>query len=217
MKKYRYLEHDLGYKVGQTLKDWRPQFPIILSWVNDKSKVLDIGCGDGALGEMLIKQKYCNVFGVDLDEIGVKESRRKGIKAKVLDINDGLSFRKREFDVVINTEILEFIDNPNFVVKETLRVGKVAIIAFPNFGFWFYRLQMLFGRFPALSLYGHKWWNTRQTRFFSLSDFLSLPAMKKVSIKRTVCIDWKNRQVSFLSKFWPNFFGRSCILELESN
>lgn len=215
MMKYRFDEHGVGYKIGKSLQPWRPQFPIILNLIADKSKVLDIGCGDGVLGEMLIKEKGCEVFGIDLDEIGVKEAKRRGVKAIILNIDDGLPFKNNEFDVVVCSDVLQYSNKPDFVVSQLLRVGKTVIIEFPNFGFWFYRLQMLFGKFPKLSLYGHKWWQTRQTKFFSLNDFLSLPSLKKVRVKKIVCIDWKNREVSILAKFFPNFFGRSCILELE--
>lgn len=215
MKKYRFDEHGVGYKVGQTLQPFRPQFPIILDWVKQGSSVLDIGCGDGVLGEKLIKQKHCRVFGIDLDKTGVKEAQRRGIKATVYDMDEILPFKNKQFDLVICSDVLQCSLKPDAVVSEALRVAKLVIIYFPNFGFWFYRLQTLFGHFPALSLYGHTWWNTRQTRFFSLSDFMSLPAMTGVSINRLVCIDWKNRQASLLAKIWPNLFGRACILMVE--
>lgn len=215
MPKYRFDEHGAGYKVGQALQPFRPQFAIILSWVKESSKVLDVGCGDGVLGERLIKQNKCQVFGIDLDEMGVKEAKRRGIKAQVLDMDDGLPFKKNGFDIVILSDVLQYSKKPNFVVSECLRVGKVVIIQFPNFGFWFYRLQLLFGMFPKLSLYGHTWWNTGQTKFFTLVDFLSLPPMKNAKILRIICIDWQNRNVSFLAKFWPNFFARSCILRIK--
>lgn len=215
MNNYRYLEHGVGYRVNKTLQPWRPQFSIILSLIKNGSHVLDVGCGDGVLGELLIKKKKCTVKGVEVDEVGVKKARKRGIDARVLDINEGLPFKRNSFDVVVCNEVLQYIDNPDFVVSETLRVGKKVIIAFPNFGFWAYRLEHLLGRFPKLSLYGHTWWETNQTKFFSLSDFLDLPSLQKVRIKKLVCIDWKNREVSLLAKINPNFFGRSCILELE--
>lgn len=215
MNDYHFEEHGRGYKIGQALQPWRPQFPVIVSWINKGAKVLDVGCGDGVLGEKLIKEKKCRVVGIDLDETGVLEAIRRGLAAQVLDIDEGLPFGKKSFEVVVCNEILQYVKNPNFVVSELLRVGERVIISFPNFGFWVYRFLFLLGRFPFLALFGHGWWEAQLTRYFSLSDFYHLPAIKGVRIKRMICIDWKNRKVSFLARFWPNFFGRSCILELK--
>ena len=215
MKKYRFDEHGVGYKLGKTLQKFRPQFSIILGWIPNKSKVLDLGCGDGVLGEKLAKEKTCSVFGFDLDEVAVKEAKRRGIKSKLLDMDDGLPYPDKYFDICLLSDVLQYSSQPDFVISEALRVGKKVIIEFPNFGFWCYRLQTLLGHFPSLSLYGHSWYQTRQTKFFSLSDFLNLAILKKAHIKRLVCIDWKNRQVSWLARLNPNLFGRSCILLLD--
>lgn len=215
MAKYRFEEHGF-YKKESTLVSFRPQFPIILSLVKKGSKVLDVGCGDGVLGQKLIQEKGCTVFGIDLDEVGVTEAKRKGISAKVYDADLGLPFKDRSFDLVICNELLEFTKKPDYIVSECLRVGKEAIIEFPNFGFWFYRFQMLLGRFPKLSLYGYNWWDTLQIKFFSLADFLNLPAMKNVKILKIICINWRNRKISFLAKLNPNLFSRSCILKIKA-
>lgn len=214
MKKYEFLEHGVGYRLGKTLQPYRPQYKTIVSWLKSGSTVLDVGCGDGVLGKKMIQEKKCKVYGIDLDPIGVKQAQKQGVVAKIWDADSGLPYRAKSFDVVICNEVLEFLQNPNFVVSEILRVGKKAIIEFPNFGFWFYRLQLIFGRFPQFALYGHSWWNTSQIKFFSYADFFRLPAIKKTKILRVCCINWRNREVSFMGKFFPNLFARSCIVEL---
>lgn len=217
MARYRFTEHGVGYQIGKTLQPWRPQFTVITQLVKPGSKVLDVGCGDGVLGEILIKQKNCQVFGVDLDLRGVAQAKRRGIKAKVFDANRKLPFEDQSFDCAYCNGLLEFVKDPNFTASEILRVGKIAIIEFENFGFWFYRIQHLLGRFPKLALYGHQWWQTSQTKFFSLSDFLSLPCLKNSKIEKIICVNWRNRKVSWLSRLWPNFFGRSCILQIKKS
>jgi methionine biosynthesis protein MetW len=212
MKAYAFDEHGKKYKLGRTLQEFRPEYSLIIPLVLPGSSVLDVGCGDGVLGKKLL-DKHCDVFGFDLDSTGVKEAKRKGIKAKVWDANQKFPYKSRSFDVVICNTVLEFIDKPDFVISEMFRLSKKSVIvSFPNFGFWLYRIQMLSGRFPRLSLFGHTWWNTRQTRFFSLNDFFELPSLKGKRPERIIGIDWKNRKVSLLSKWFPNFFSRACIL-----
>lgn len=212
---YRFDEHGKGYRVGKTLVPWRPQYETIISWVDRGSKVLDVGCGDGVLGDRLIKEKKCHIWGFDLDPKGVAEAKRKDIRAVAHDADDRFPFKNGQFDFVICNELLEFVKNPNFVISEILRVGNVAIIEFPNFGFWMYRLQLLLGKFPRLALYGHAWWETRQTRFFSYSDFFDLPALKNVRIIHRAGIDWKNRKVGLLATHFPNTWARSIIVEIR--
>lgn len=211
---YRFTEHGVGYRLGQTLQSWRPQFDTIVSWAAPKSSVLDVGCGDGVLGARLLKEKHCTVFGFDLDPVGVAEAKRRGVSARLHNADEPFPYKKGQFDLIICNEVLEFVCDPNFVVSEILRVGRQAIVEFPNFGFWLYRLQLLCGRFPSLALYGHPWWETRQTKFFTFADFLKLPAMKSVTVIRIAGTNWKNRSVSYLATRLPNFFARSVILLL---
>lgn len=214
--KYRFNEHGVGYQKGKFLQTYRPQFLIIVDWVKKNSSVLDVGCGDGVLGEKLIREKNCQVAGIDLDENGVEEAKRHKIKAKIGNVDDGLPYPDQSFDVVVCNELLQYVESPNFVVSEILRVGKSVIISFPNFGFWFYRLQFLLGRFPSLSLFGHKWYEAHLMRYFTINDFYNLPAMKNVMVIKKLSINWRNRKPSFLGRFFPNFFGRSCILEITT-
>ncbi len=218
MTGYRFTEHIKGYALGATLQPWRPQFTTIISWVPEGSRVLDIGCGDGVLGVKLIREKNCRVWGFDLDPTGVAEAKRKGVHAVTHDANMSFPYKARQFDIVICNELLEFVSDPNLVVSEALRVSKKTVIMeFPNFGFWLYRLELLLGRFPRLALYGHRWWNTRQIKFFSYHDFLSLPVMKKAYVSRIAGIDWRNRRVSWFASRFPNFFARSVLIILEKN
>jgi len=214
MKQYRFDEHGKGYKLGKTLQSFRPEFQPIIRLIPKNSTVLDVGCGDGILGQMLIKEKDCIVFGCDLDVIGVKESKRKGIKARVWDINEKLPYASNSFDIVVCNVVMAFIERPNQLTAELFRVSKGrVIVSISNFGFWMYRIQMLFGKFPTLSLFGHTWWNTRMIKFFSLNDYLDLPSLKGKNTNKLIGIDWKNRNFGLLATMFPNFFSRACILE----
>lgn len=216
MADYRFEELGKHYRVGKTLCKWRPQWDIFVSWIDQGSKVLDLGCGDGVLGEMLIKQKKCKVFGTEPDKMAVKESQRRGIKAILHDANFKLPYKDKSFDYVICNEVIQLLNNPELALSECLRVGKVAIIEFPNFGFGFYRLEMLFGNFPKKALFGYTPFNSCQIRFFSYSEFMRLKVMRNVKVIKQVFINWRNRKISILAKINPNFFGRSCILMITS-
>lgn len=218
MTGYRFTEHTKGYALGATLQPWRPQFTAITAWVPEGSRVLDIGCGDGVLGAKLLREKNCRVWGFDLDPTGVAEAKRKGVRAVIHDTSLPFPYKAGRFDVAICNELLEFVTDPNLVVSEALRVSKKTVIMeFPNVGFWLYRLELVFGRFPRLALYGHRWWNTGQIKFFSYADFLTLPVLKKTTIRRVAGIDWKNRRVSRLASRFPNMFARSVLVMLEKN
>src|SRR5450830_1188223 len=99
--KYRFHEHGIGYQKGKFLQPWSPQFQIIVSWIDKNSTVLDVGCGDGVLGEKLIKEKNCQVTGIDLDENVVAEAKRHKIQTKIWDVDKGLSYPGNGFDVVV--------------------------------------------------------------------------------------------------------------------
>src|SRR5581483_10556941 len=216
MAGYRFDEHGKGYKIGKALQSYRPQWIVMASLIKGGSKVLDLGCGDGIQGQRLIKEKGFEVFGIDLDPIAVTEAKRRGLKAKTGDISKRLNFSDKSFDYVICNVVLELVKKPDFLISEMLRVGKTVIIGFENFGFWIYRIEMLSGKFPQHALYGHKWYESNFTSFFSLSDFLSLPSLKKAKIKKVIGINWRNRKVSLLARLFPNLFSRSCILVIEN-
>lgn len=215
MANYQYEERGVNYKIGKAIHSWRPQYKVILSLVKRNSKVLDVGCGDGTLGEFLIRDKDCQVWGVDLDPVGVAEAKRRGYKSSVLNADDGLPFKNKSFDVVVICGLLELLRKPDFVIAEALRVSDSVIVSFSNFGFWIYRLELLFGKFPSFALFGHAWWETTQTTFFTLADFLNLPSVQNAKVESITCIDWKNKEVSNLAKLNPNLFGRNCIIKIS--
>ncbi len=194
----------------------RPEYKTFVNWISPKSKVLDLGCGDGSLGALLLKKK-CKVLGVEIDPSGVKSANKKGIKAMVGDIDAGLDFSDNEFDYATINATLHMVYCPAFVLKEALRVGKKVIVSFPNFGFWLYRLEFLFlGKFPPHSLYGYKWYDTRSIHLFSYKDFLSLiKGFNDVKITKTRFLGIDNRHSDMLSTLFPNLFSRVCILQLK--
>jgi len=154
-------------------KTWRKEFDIIIDMVEENSTVLDLGCGDGSLGEELIKRKNCKVVGIDISEVAIGYAKKKGVDAKVGNLEEPLDFDNDSFDYVILCDVLEHLFDPMFTLREALRVSKkYVIVAFPNFAYLPARFELMFtGRFPRYPLFGYNWYNSQHIRLFSYKDF----------------------------------------------
>lgn len=180
-------------------------------------KILDIACGDGAVGEHLINEYQVEVFGVDISQKAVAEARKRGIKAKVHNIEEEkLPFPPQSFDVVFWGDNVEHLFKPEFVLKEIRRVLKNRgrlILSCPNMGYWRYRLYYLFhGRLPDTEWSGSAPWSWGHIRFFNhniLKDFL---ATEDFVVKKTFGIS--RRKPDFLFKgLLPKLFGMIFVIE----
>jgi methionine biosynthesis protein MetW len=215
---------DYGYPdpdVTLTNSD-RPEYGYIVDWVEAGSSVLDLGCGDGSLGELLIEQKHCQVHGMDIDENGVKQALRRGVKATVGNMDAGLDFADKLFDYVVINVTLHMIYRPDFVLNEALRVGKRVIVSFPNFGHIFARMEMLFlGRYPQTTLFGYQWYNTRHIHPLSYRDFITYikqrerPGVKVLKKEFLWLMDTRKKYL--LSSLFPDLFAGTCLIFLEEN
>lgn len=151
----------------------RLDYELIESMVPEGAKVLDLGCGDGQLLSDLIELKNCEGRGVEMDDEAVRECINRGVPVYHGDMLEGLSFyHEGQFDIVILSQTLQQTMDPPKVIHEMLRVGKRAIISFPNFGHWYVRLQLLFGgRMPHNRLLPYHWYNTPNVHFCTVRDF----------------------------------------------
>ena len=129
----------------------RADFALIAKWIAPNSKVLDLGCGDGALLTKLRKTHNVRAYGVEKDDANWLKAMNNGIDVIQMDLESGLSgFEAQSFDVVILSQTLQAVLNTEAIVKEMLRVGREVIVTFPNFGYWRYRFQLeLAGHMPV--------------------------------------------------------------------
>lgn len=199
-------------------KTWRKEFDIIIDMVESNSTVLDLGCGDGSLGEELMKRKKCKVFGIDISEVAVKHARRKGINARVGNLEEPLDFEDNSFEYVILCDVLEHLFDPLFTLKEAFRVSKkYVIVAFPNFAYFKSRLELLFfGIFPKSPLFGYDWYNSQHIRLFSYKDFLK--ALKDLNFNvRIVRRGYISNNIipKFFLRIASNLLAGVCVLKLE--
>jgi len=150
----------------------RNEYPIIVDWVKERSTVIDLGCGDGTLLQML-KEKGVAGFGIEKDKKLVETCTDKGLSVKegLIDkIQD--STYHNEFDYAICNVTLSVVEHPKVLLDEMFRISENQIISFPNFAKWQNRLELLFkGRMPQWMLCGYKWYSTGQLHQLSIKDF----------------------------------------------
>ena len=155
----------------------RYEFELIASWIPERSRVLDLGCGDGVLLAGLNATHGVSGYGVEIDAAGVTASVRNGINVIQMDMETGLStFEDNAFDVVILSQTLQAMHNVELIMREMLRVGREGIVTFPNFGYWRHRLDILRGHMPVSRTLPYQWYDTPNIHLCTVKDFEDLCA-----------------------------------------
>jgi methionine biosynthesis protein MetW len=153
----------------------RPDFRTIARWIEPRSKVLDLGCGDGSLLALLGEELECTGYGIEINDAGVLASVANGINVIQQNLEDGLRlFEDASFDFAILSQTLQTIHQTAAILRETARVGKECIVSFPNFGYWPHRLSVLRGRMPVSKSLPYQWHNTPNVRVLTVKDFEAL-------------------------------------------
>jgi methionine biosynthesis protein MetW len=136
------------------------------------SRVLDLGCGDGALLAHLQTQQGCSGYGIEIDDANVLACVRRGVNVIQLNLDEGLAiFEDASFDVVLHIDTLQHLRNTEVVLQETARVGRIGVVAFPNFGHWPNRLSIARGRMPVTRRLPYQWYDTPNIRVGTYADF----------------------------------------------
>ena len=143
--------------------------------VPEGSRVLDLGCGDGALLDLLTRQKGCTGYGIEIDDDNVLACVQRGVNVLQLNLHQGLkAFQDQSFDVVLQIDTLQHLRNAETMLRETARVGRVGIVAFPNFAHWPNRLSVARGRMPVTRRLPYQWYDTPNIRVGTYQDFAAL-------------------------------------------
>jgi len=157
------------------MRQQRYDFDLIASWIPERSRVLDLGCGDGVLLAGLGATRGVVGYGVEIDDDNVLASVKNGVSVIQDDLERGLStFQDNAFDFVILSQTLQAMRNVEGVLTEMLRVGREGIVTFPNFGYWRHRLDILRGHMPVSRTLPHNWYDTPNIHLCTVKDFEDL-------------------------------------------
>jgi len=193
----------------------RSDLEFIASLVHPKSRVLDLGCGDGALLSYLAREKSVTGYGVDDDSSAIATCLAKGVNVIEHDLNEGLSrFPDDSFDMVLMTETLQATLEPHKLVRELLRIGQECIVTFPNFAHWSCRIHMLSrGTMPVSTHLPHQWYNTPNIHLCTVKDFDELCASLDLRVIDRFVVD-NDYQSGRICTWWPNLFGATAFYRL---
>jgi methionine biosynthesis protein MetW len=175
------------------------------------ARVLDLGCGDGALLAYLQQHKGCSGYGVELSDANVHACVQRGVNVIQLNLDDGLNmFADQSFDVVLQIDTLQHLRNAETMLRETARVGKIGIVAFPNFAHWFNRLSVLQGRMPVTKRLPYQWYDTPNIRVGTFADFGDLARKNKLQV-----LDAFGLQQGQEVRRWPNLMAGTAVYKLQ--
>jgi len=169
----------------------RPDLRAIADLVESGTRVLDLGCGDGALLEYLVKEKKVKGRGIEISEQGVLACVRRGLSVRQGNLQEGLAdYPDASFDWVILSQTLVFLNDPAMVLQEMLRVGRQAIVSFSNWGHWRCRLELLFsGRIPVASDLPQQWFEVPRRQPFTVTDFARFCTQIGIQIDQQTYLD----------------------------
>jgi methionine biosynthesis protein MetW len=174
------------------------------------ARVLDLGCGDGALLAYLRDTLGCSGYGVEIDDAKVHSGLQRGINVLQLNLEDGLAmFGDNSFDLVLQIDTLQHLRNAETMLRETARVGRQAIVAFPNFAHWPNRLSVLQGRMPVTKRLPYQWYDTPNIRVGTYADFEVLAQRLGLQVTDSFGLE-DGREV----RLWPNLRASTAVFKL---
>lgn len=193
----------------------RPELSLISEWIAPDSQVLDLGCGNGDLLVHLRDTRRVKGYGIEIDMDNIVTCVARQLNVLQADLDAGLNvFEADSFDYVVMTQTLQAMHYPDRVINEMLRVGREAIVTFPNFGHWRCRLDLTLGRMPVTSSLPNTWYNTPNIHLCTLKDFEVFCQEKSIEIIERTVVDHAHKS-SLMMSLLPNLMGEVAIYRIR--
>jgi methionine biosynthesis protein MetW len=190
----------------------RPDFAAIAEWIPQGASVLDLGCGDGSLLHFLRDEREVRGYGVEIRDANIVACINNNVNVIQGDLESCLlGFETQSFDYVILSQTLQAMRHTETLVQEMLRVGSVAIVSFPNFGYWKARLNVIRGHMPVSDNLPYQWYDTPNVHLCTLHDFEDFCGMQKLQILDRRVMNDSGGEVNVL----PNLLGSSAVYRFK--
>jgi methionine biosynthesis protein MetW len=185
----------------------------VTSMVPFGSRVLDLGCGNGELLAHLQAHHGCSGYGVEIDDANVLACVQRGVQVIQLNLDQGLAlFGDQSFDVVLQIDTLQHLRNAETMLRETVRVGRMGVVTFPNFAHWPNRLSVLQGHMPVTKKLPYQWYDTPNIRVGTFADFRALAEKNHLRIQDAFGLQEFGRV-----RWWPNALAATAVFQLSAD
>ena len=197
------------------MSELRPDLSIIQQWIRPESEILDLGCGEGELLSYLKTKKNVHGYGLEINPEKLTACIRNGVNVIEQNLDNGLSnFEDQSIDTVVMTQALQAVQRPDELLDEMLRIGKEAIVTFPNFGYWKTRFYLLLkGRMPMSDTLPYNWYDTPNIHMCTFRDFEVLCREKGIRILNKTVVDDQHRE-HWSIRLWPAMLGEIAVYHI---
>ncbi|TJY59375.1 methionine biosynthesis protein MetW [Sinimarinibacterium sp. CAU 1509] len=194
----------------------RPDLALICDWIRPGSHILDLACGEGTLLAHLAAHQQVTGYGLEIDDDEVARCIDVGVNVIQADIDDGLrDFESGSFDYVVMTQALQALQRPDEAIAEILRVGKVGIVTFPNFGHWRVRSALAAGKMPVTPALPDMWYDTPNIHLCTVNDFEALCSQRGWRVLARRLLD-RSHQEGLRIRLAPNLFSEVALYMLQA-